>query len=212
MKKNCFAILAAISATTLAAHAQQLSYTETGGNISGSLNGVSFSDATWQLTATADSSAATYYSVGGSIYAPVWALYVTPTLTITSGSTVFTATLTGWDIESRDYSFGSPGTAAAIMFSAANADGNEGVEQGFSAYLSGSFDNFVNLQSTGTFTGASGFDGQTYSTSAGDLIITSDSGQPGTFNITAAPVPEPSTLCLSVLGGLGLLISFRRKK
>ena len=211
--KRHFAILTVLAVTMLAAQAQQLSYTETGGNISGSLNGVGFSDATWTITATADSSTATFHAAGGSLYAPVWAIYVTPTLTITSGSTMLSATLSGWDIESRDYSFNPPSTAGAIMFANANADGNTGVELDRAAYVTGTSANFNNLQSTGTFTGTSDFDTQTFATSAGDLVISSDSAQPGEFDISASnPVPEPSALSLSVLGGLGLLVILRRGK
>ena len=213
MIQKITALLAVITATTFAGRAQQLTYTETGGNISGSLNGVNFSDALWTITATADSSTATFYPVGGSIYAPVWALDVTPTLTITSGSTVLSATLTGWDIESRNYSaFNPPASSGVIMFSDANADGKTGVEQGSAAYTAGTSANFNNLQSTGTFTGTSDFDTGTFATSAGNLIVSSDSGQPGVFGITAAAVPEPSALSLSVLGCLGLLLRFRRSK
>ncbi len=213
MIKRYFAILAVTTVTGLVAQAQQLSYTETGGNISGSLNGVNFSDATWTITATADPSTATFHTAGGSIYAPVWAIFVTPTLTITSGSTSLSATLNGWDIESRDYSFNPPSAAGAMMFANANADGNTGVEMDRAAYITGTSADFNDLQSTGTFTGTSDFDTQTFSTSVGDLVISSDSAQPGKFDISSSnPVPEPSALGLSVLGGLCLLVRFRRRE
>jgi hypothetical protein len=210
--KKYITILAVVSLTMLAAQAQ-LTYTETGGNISGSLNGVNFSDATWTITATADPSTATYYPAGGTIYAPVWSLFATPTITIISGSTTLSATLNGWDIESRNYFFNPPSRVGAIMFSDLTVDGRQGVELDYAAYITGTSANFNNLQSTGTFTGTSDFDLQTFATSAGNLIVNSDSAQPGTFNITsAAPIPEPSVLSLSVLGGLGLLVRFRRSK
>jgi hypothetical protein len=211
MMRKHVAILAVLAVTMLATQAQStFTYTETGGNISGSLNGTNFSDATWTITATADPSTATFYPATGGLYAPVWAIFVTPTLTITSGPTILSATLSGWDVESRDYSFNPPSIAAAIMFADANADGRAGVEQDFAAYTTGTSANFNNLQSPGIFTGTSDFDNQTFATSAGSLIVSSDSGQPGIFNISS--VPEPSTLGLSVLGGLGLLASFRRGK
>ena len=94
----------------------------------------------------------------------------------------------------------------------ADADGNGGVEQGNAAYTTGTSANFNNLQSTGDFSGTSDFDTVTYATSAGDLIVSSDSGQPGTFDITITPVPEPSALGLAALGGLGVLAGFRRRK
>ena len=212
MIKKSIATLAIITVAMLAAQAQQLSYTITGGNISGSLNGVGFSDATWKITATADPSTATFYPTGGPIYASVWAIFVTPTLTITSGSTILSANLSGWDIESRNYSFNPPASAGAIMFANANADGRGGVEQDWAAYITGTSANFNNLQSTGTFIGTSDFDLQTFATSAGNLIVSSDSARPGVFDITSAVVPEPSALSLSVLGGFALLVRFRRSK
>ena len=69
MIKKYITILAVSTVTTMAVQAQ-LTYTESGGNISGSLNGVGFSGATWSITATANPSAATFYGVGGNIYAP----------------------------------------------------------------------------------------------------------------------------------------------
>jgi hypothetical protein len=33
-----------------------------------------------------------------------------------------------------------------------------------------------------------------------------------TFDYNVAPAPEPSTLALSVMGGLGMLWQFRRRK
>ena len=211
-----FLIILAVSTIAVIGAQAELTYTETGGNISGSLNGVGFLDATWTITATADPTTAMFYAAGannGDIYAPVWSIFVTPTITITSGPTILSATLSGWDIESRDYSaFNPPDTAAAIMFSNADADGNGGVEQGNAAYTTGTSANFNNLQSTGDFSGTSDFDTVTYVTSAGDLIVSSDSGQPGTFDITITPVPEPSALGLAALGGLGVLAGFRRRK
>jgi len=200
----------------ISAKATLLTYTETGGNISGSLNGTLFSGATWTITATADASAAGHYAVGGNgdtIYAPVWYLFVTPTITINWGANTRSATLTGWDIESHDFSaFNPPETAAAILFSNANADGNTGVEQGNAAYLTGTSDLYNNLQSPGTFTAPSDFDTATYATSAGDLVVNTDSGATGTFIIAPAVVPEPASIALTTVGGLGVLLALRRAK
>ena len=199
------------------AKAELLSYTLTGGLISGTLGGTPFTAANWTITATANSSAAQFLpqnsGTGGPIWAPVWYQTVTPAISIASGSSVLTATLTGtgqWFLESRDYSvFGPPNDGAIGFFYSLT-----GVEQGGGAYVAGLI-GFNNLQTTGTVSGQSGFDNGSegnlgFSTSVGQLFITSDTGAAGTF-VTA--VPEPSTYAMALAGlACGGYSMFRRRK
>ena len=86
------AIAACILATPMVAKASTLTYTATGGLITGTLNGTPFTGATWSITGTADPTNV----VSGSVYAgfvPYNFLAMTPFLTITSGSSTLTATL-----------------------------------------------------------------------------------------------------------------------
>jgi len=195
-----------------------LSYTLSGGLISGTLGGTPFTAANWTITATANSSAAQFLpqnsGTGGPIWAPVWYQTVTPAISIASGTSVLTATLTGtgqWFLESRDYSvFGTPNDGAVGFFYSTS-----GVEGGNGAYIGGLI-GFNNLQTTGTVNGQSGFDNGSggilgFPTSVGDLFIASDTGAAGTF-VTA--VPEPST-CAMALAGIacgGHSVLRRRKR
>jgi len=218
--------LVAILSPTLS-KAELLSYTLSGGLISGTLGGTPFTAANWTITATANSSAAQFLpensGTGGSIYAPVWYQTVTPAISIASGSSVLTATLTGtgqWFLESRDYSvFGTPNDGAVGFFYSRIGE----VEDGSGAYVGGLI-GLNNLQTTGTVNGQGGFDNGSggivgFSTSAGELVIASDTGAAGTFvtvapEVTAVPEIDPSSLgsvLALVLGSLGLLERRRLK-
>ena len=200
------------------AKAELLSYTLTGGLISGTLGGTPFTAANWTITATANSSAAQFLpqnsGTGGPIWAPVWYQTVTPAISIASGTSVLTATLTGtgqWFLESRDYSvFGTPNDGGVGFFYSRIGE----VEEGNGAYIGGLI-GFNNLQTTGTVNGQSGFDNGAggipgFSTSVGELFITSDTGAAGTF-VTA--VPEPSTYAMALAGlACGGYTMFRRRR
>ena len=198
--------------------AELLSYTLSGGLISGTLGGTPFTAANWTITATANSSAAQFLpqnsGTGGLIWAPVWYQTVTPAISIASGTSVLTATLTGtgqWFLESRDYSvFGTPNEGAVGFFYSTIGE----VEEGNGAYIGGLI-GFNNLQTTGTVNGQSGFDNGTggilgFFTSVGELFIASDTRAAGTF-VTA--VPEPSTACFALAGlACGGYSFFRRRR
>ena len=206
-----FALCLAVFASPSTARAELLTYTVTGGKITGSLGGTPFTNADWSITATANSSSAQYLPfVGGSdpIWAPVWYQLVTPTISIQNGSSVLSANLTGagqWTLESRDYSvFGTPNDGAIGFFYSTT-----GVEQGSGAYIGGLI-GFNDLQTAGTVSGNSGFDILPYDTSVGTLLISSAGSDAGTYTAASAAVPEidpagMGAVLALVTGALGLL-------
>lgn len=202
------------------ARATTLQYLATGGAISGTLGGVAFSNATWTITATADPSSAVHYNkgdLGGNIWAPVWSLSTTAQLSITSGTGTLTATLTGWDIESRDYSVFGTANASVNGFFNSFSDGNAGVEQGSGAYVqNNSAANpsvFNDLTAVAAYPAGTGFDVLSYATSGGTLALSADSMLGGTFTISGAssPVPEPATGA-TLAAGLAMLGTVIRRR
>ena len=184
------------------ARADSLFYSESGGGISGTLNGVSFSDATFSIVATADTSTITYTN---PVF-PIYSVFVTPTLTLVSGGNSSTVTLlatggTNWSVISADLT-GFSSNTSEIGFGLINGLSASGAALAGSGY-------FDNLASAHTFYGNPLWNTNfTFSTSAGDLVIGSSSGTSGSFTISS--VPEPSSFVLAAFGVL-LLIAARRR-
>ena len=200
--------LACLLASPLAANASTLSYTGTGGVISGSLNGTPFSNASWSITGTGDPTNV----VSGTLSdapAPYYFLAMAPQLTLrTDGGSTLSATLLAsgsngqMGVLSADYSFFSPGFAALVFYEL-NAPTGIGL-QGFGLYN--------NLQSpfVASATQIVGING-TFNTSAGPLVITANNSEASSFSITA--VPEPSTVAMALAGlACGGYSMFRRRR
>ena len=205
------AIAACILATPMVAKASTLTYTATGGLITGTLNGTPFTGATWSITGTADPTNV----VSGSVFnglVPYNFLAMTPFLTITSGSSTLTATLvtSGSGNQqvgafSMDFNAISPGLSADV-FAYLNGDGSSdgfGMGQARTGL-------YTTLQSpfSGFGTQNSGITG-TYFTDIGPMVISGNTDQAATFTVSL--VPEPSSAAPS-LGLIAAGVFFRRRK
>ncbi len=193
----------ALMAPAAAQAGQLLSYTLNGGNITGTLNGVAFSNASYTLTAVADTA-----NLTTGVYGGIFPYYFIPATTVTitvGGLTPVDFTTLVWGPISIDYS--------AIL--GAGAGGIGFYDSGFTTsgfgMIAASGGLYNNLSSPGSFTGLSGTPANAiYSTTGGDLIITdATNNQPSTFTI--APVPEPATLVSAGLGG-GLALGLARRR
>ncbi len=213
--------LASMLAAPTAADASTLTYTATGGIISGSLNGTPFTDATWSITGTADPANV----VSGTIPSPVGGapfnfLAMTPLLTITTGSSTLQATIvttgsTGQQVGvfSIDYSgllsgYGIDGVGYLEGDGSLSDDPMSAL--GFGLYtdlqspFSGSGDQVVSLG---------------FNTNVGLFVVSDSTDQGATFTVSSASpssVPEidPNSLgsvLALVLGSLGLLERRRLK-
>jgi len=199
----CLAPLTSVAQTSV-------SYTLTGGTFSGSINGTAFTNASVNITGTADAATliSGVYALGPGISYTF--LPFTPTATITDGSTTFSMTIQN--------EVGR--TWGGITFDSAGVIGFDVYAIGWmdnpAAYTSG--DGFVlNVIRTGSFpspTGPASLLGafsvatQTYQTSLGPLVITSYTSGPGTLTIPEASTWIPAGLVLS----LGLFTLARRQQ
>jgi hypothetical protein len=209
--------LASMLAAPSAADASTLTYTATGGIITGTLGGTPFTDATWSITGTGDPTnvVSGAFSAGPSSI-PFNFLAMTPVLTITTGSSTLQATILTEDgsigqqvgVFSLDLSFIQSGFGLDF-FGYLNGDGRPSTEVfgvGAGPQL------YTDLQST-----FSGFGNQNvytgFNTDAGLCDVTDSENQGATFTVSSASpssVPEidPNSLgsvLALVLGSLGLL-------
>jgi hypothetical protein len=195
------ALTVAACGWTNAARASLVTYTLTGGGITGTLNGTAFTNASITMTATADPSLFVSTTVSGMILQSQAAV---PTMTI-SGFAPFQITQPNW----------GPFFLDATVFYYAGIGAYDSTLHGSLIGNSGALPS--NLITGGAVSGSFGIEEATVSTSVGDLVITgqNDTG-PRTFTSVAAGVPEiepagmGSVLAL-VTGALGLLERRRLK-
>jgi hypothetical protein len=198
-------------AVPLAADASTLTYTATGGIITGSLGGTPFTNATWSITGTGDS--ANVISGTDDDSSPFNFLAMTPLLTITTGSSTLQATMV------TDGSIGQQVGVFSVDFSAVVA----GYGADFFGYLDGNgstvaapfglsnFGLYTDLLSPFSGSGLDQIIPTSFDTNVGRFSRSGQTDQASTFTVSA--LPEPST-CAMALAGLacGGYSLFRRRR
>jgi hypothetical protein len=207
---------ASMLAAPSAADASTLTYTGTGGIISGSLGETSFTDATWSVTGTGDPAnvISGTYSIGPYAF-PFNFLAMTPLLTITTGSSTLQATVV---------TTGSTGQQVGVFSADFDALASGYAATGF-GYLEGdgsTINNSISLEGLGLYTNLqspfSGSGGQNvsndFNTSVGLFVMTDSTDQGATtFTVSggspsAVPEIDPNSIgsvLALVMGALGLL-------
>ena len=197
--------------TALAAaptHAALFTYTLDHGSYTGTIGLDSFTNASIQVTMTADSDSKVYNSLAfGPFTLPYWAIYGTPSFTITQGATTWSGSLltTGGNpvaVISANLDPLNP-QARNLGFVAIGAASSKGIGITFSEAT------FYDLSSAYSMLAFPSGSADPLTTSIGDLSITSTAASYATFTVTAATgVPLPMTLAL-LLGGLGVMVGQR---
>lgn len=188
-----------------------LRYFANGGGISGSLGGESFSDALWQVSATADPANVQYLVIptGPGKQIEAWLLKpVSPSLQLNwaggqRNTQLQTTTLLNWSILSGLF---PTGPSPKIGFVFASFDFSEEHAAGLVSLPASAYPSLFNdLKQSTTLTSPFGiFEAYSYPTSGGDLIISNATAAPGTFRISPVPSPVP------VLGA-GIALSWSRR-
>jgi len=201
------ALVGLILACGAQVQAGDMVYTMSGGTFSGSLNGVSFTSATYSITATADPA---NVQTGNYMGQPLYTLLATPSITI-NGFAPATFTASDWKVMSLDLNNISAGDSVVAFgqLLANTPDFELTFPNG-----SGLYNNFstpATYNSYGDFAVGSG--SNSLATSAGALLVTAYSGtgsMVGVFTVVA--VPEPSTYALTAIAtGVMAYLTRRRK-
>jgi hypothetical protein len=208
--------LASMLAAPSAADASTLTYTATGGIITGTLGGTPFTDATWSITGTADPTNVVSGTTGSPFGPlPFNFLAMTPLLTITTGSSTLQATIVTTGSTGQQVGVFSV-DAGAIMsgysydgFGYIEGDGSIG--QGFGVE---GFGLYTDLQSSFFGSGSqspSNNNLDNLDTNVGVFVVSDYTDQGATFTVSA--VPEPSTYAMALAGlACGGYSMWRRRK
>jgi hypothetical protein len=210
---------ASMLAAPSAADASTLTYTATGGIISGRLGETPrFTDATWSITGTGDPTNVITGTFSG--FAPFKFLAMTPLLTITTGSSTLQATMVAdgsigqqVGVFSLDYSAIESGVGYDF-FGYLNGDGSENIGESLGVI---GFEFYTDLQSP--FSGSGEQTANDFNTNVGLFVVSDSTDQGATFTVSGgspSSVPEidPNSLgsvLALVLGSLGLLERRRLK-
>jgi hypothetical protein len=173
-------------------------YTATGGVITGSIGGNSFTDASWTITGTADAGTVQTGLANGTL--PVVYNYLVPVITIIDGGSSWTATLLDpsgaqWAVGSTDYSvMGVDASFSGFIALDATLNG-----EGFGALTAPP--DASDLVTPRTILGTQLANlSSPAETSLGTLTISDTTDGAASFNIAAVPIP--GTLALLGVGGL----------
>ena len=185
------------------ANAAVATYTLSGGTIDGTLNGVSFSDANFTITADADPANFVLEILPGPL--PFLSQPATSTMTIV-GFATFKITTANFGPFLVDFSgVAGPGFAiGGFGFDLDTPNGGGIFAAGLASSLSG------NVTVTG---GLDLSEDVIFTTDAGDLVVTNfdDFGATYTGEFPPFPVPEPTSMAIFGLGSLGMAYRARRK-
>jgi hypothetical protein len=182
------------------AHAAVATYTLSGGTISGTLDGVSFLDANFTITADANPDNFVPGALVG--FFPMLSQPATSTMTI-DGFATFQITSPNFGVFLSDISLIEPGGAFGGFGLDLDSDTEIAVfgAVGFVPSLSGNV----------TIIGDLDLSSETpFMTDAGVLVVTDFSDSGATFT-GEFPVPEPTSMAIFGLGSLGMAYRARRK-
>ena len=200
---SCFVLSSFLMVNS--ANAAVATYTLSGGTIDGTLNGVSFSDAYFTITADADPDNFVPGAFSGEDYLPMLSQSATSTMTIV-GFATFKITTANFGPFLADFSANEPGFA----FGGFGFDLDTPNSKGF-----GAIGPVPSLSGNVTVTGGLelSYDNVIFTTDAGDLVVTSfdNNGATYTGEFPSSAVPEPTSMAIFGLGSLGMAYRARRK-
>ena len=186
-----------------AAQSAVVTYTLTGGTVSGTLNSVAFSNANITVTAVADPS---NFVLGTVLGAPILAQQAVTTMTI-DGFTPFVFSTPN---------FGPILIDTSLLFGQGTGYGGFGFKEGTNVKglaALGAMPSFPpgSVTINGSLEGSTG---ETFTTSAGNLIFVVDPGAMATFSgeFPSSAVPEPTSMAIFGLGALGMAAYRARRK
>jgi hypothetical protein len=207
---------ASVLAAPSSADASTLTYSATGGIITGTLGGTPFTDATWSITGTVDpTNVVTGTGPIEGVFLPFHFLAMTPLLTITTGSSTLQATIvttgsTGQQVGVFSVDAGAFSSGLGVdLFGYLESDGSSLFESGLGVFGIGLY---TDLQSLFFASGQISKAGD-LNTNVGLFQVVGDSDEGSSFTVSGASpssVPEidPNSLgsvLTLVLGSLGLL-------